>query len=339
VPPADPADPPDPAIIAFLRASGLVGAAGTRLTPLTGGVASDIFKVEADGRVFVVKRALARLRVAQDWRAPVSRNAAEVAWLRRVAEVVPQAVPQVLAHDPAAGMFAMSYFDPARHPVWKLRLLAGEADGRFAAAVGRTIAAIHAATAFSDETAAAFAHDDVFHAIRLEPYLEATAQAHPDLCAALMGLSRDALATKVALVHGDVSPKNILIAGHGPILLDAECAWFGEPAFDLAFCLNHLLLKCLARPPARAGFLRAFDALAAAYLADVSWEPASALEERAARLLPALLLARVDGKSPVEYLTSAADKAAVRAVARPLIAQPAARLAAVRAAFSAELAS
>ena len=111
-------------------------------------------------------------------------------------------------------------------------------------------------------------------------------------------------------MHGDVSPKNILVGPQGPVFLDAECAWYGDPAFDLAFCLNHLLLKCVWVPPARAGFLRCFDALSAAYLEASLASPA--VEARAATLLPGLLLARVDGKSPVEYLTSERDRAGAR---------------------------
>jgi Ser/Thr protein kinase RdoA (MazF antagonist) len=95
-----------------------------------------------------------------------------------------------------------------------------------------------------------FATDAIFHAIRLEPYLLATARAHPDRAAALEKLAKTTARTKLTLVHGDVSPKNILIGPQGPVFIDAECAWFGDPAFDLAFCLNHLLLKCLWVPSA-----------------------------------------------------------------------------------------
>ena len=111
------------------------------------------------------------------------------------------------------------------------------------------------------------------------------------------------------------------------MLLDAECAWYGDPAFDLAFCLNHLLLKCLWVPAARLGYLDCFKAMTDAYLPRVSWEPPSALETRTAHLLPALLLARVDGKSPVEYITADSQRNTVRRVARRLLTNPSDHLA------------
>jgi aminoglycoside phosphotransferase (APT) family kinase protein len=226
-----------------------------------------------------------------------------------------------LARDDDSGLFAMEYLDPAWFPVWKEQLREGHVDLDFAAAVGHRLALIHAQTAGDRAVAELFATDAVFHAIRLEPYFEAAARRHPEIASPLLSLSAQTLATKVALVHGDVSPKNILAGPHGPVFLDAECAWFGDPAFDLAFCVNHLLLKCLWNAPAAPRLMEAFESLRAAYRKGITWESPAALEERAARLLAALLLARVDGKSPVEYLT-AADQKLVREVAVPMIGTP-----------------
>jgi aminoglycoside phosphotransferase (APT) family kinase protein len=150
-------------------------------------------------------------------------------------------------------------------------------------------------------------------------------------------LSRSTLATKRALVHGDVSPKNILVGPSGPIFLDAECAWYGDPAFDLAFCLNHLLLKCLWNRAAARAFLSAFDALKSAYSAEIGPTHAIEIEARAAHLLPGLFLARVDGKSPVEYITNETDRDLVRMTARPLLAAPVSELSLVRNAWAKRL--
>lgn len=326
------------AVVAALRAMDLLPA-GTepRLTPLAGGVSSDIWKVEASGRTLCVKRALPRLRVAAEWHAPVERNAYEVAWIEAAGRIVPEAVPRLLGHAPEAGLFAMAYLPPQRYRPWKQELRRGRADPAVAAALGERLQRIHGATARDPRTLRRFANDRIFRAIRLEPYLEATARAHPDRRAALMDLVRATLARKHCLIHGDVSPKNILLGPAGPVFLDAECACHGDPAFDLAFCLNHLLLKCLWTAPAAPAFLECFRSLAATYLAGVDWEDPPATEERAARLLPGLLLARVDGKSPVEYLTKQRDKARVRRVARALLAAPPERLAEVAATWVREL--
>ncbi len=306
---------------------------------LTGGVSSDIWRVELARGPVCVKRALAKLRVREDWFAPVERNAYEAAWMRRAAAVAPEAVPELLGQDPGSGVLVMAYLDPARHPLWKTELRQGRADPEVARSVGLRLVRIHAATADDPEVAAEFATDRIFYDIRLEPYLVATAAKHPDRAEALHALVTTTARTRRCLVHGDVSPKNILVGPAGPVFLDAECAWFGDPAFDLAFCLNHLLLKCLWTPRARRDFLRCFDALAASYLGGVRWEPAAALEGRTARLLPGLLLGRVDGKSPVEYLTEERDKDQVRRVAQALLAAPVDRLDQVRAHWARELAA
>ncbi|HWT09834.1 MAG TPA: phosphotransferase [Roseomonas sp.] len=324
---------------AGLRAMGLLAPdAQARGVPLAGGVSSDIWRVVLpDGRQVCIKRALPKLKVAADWRAPVVRNRYEARWLARAAEAAPGSAPALLGQDEATGTLVMEWLPPDRHPVWKARLQAGEADPAFAAEVGRRIARIHAAAAARPELASDFPTDSLFHAIRLEPYLVATARENPDLAAALNGLVARTAATKLTLVHGDVSPKNILVGPGGPIFLDAECAWWGDPAFDLAFCLNHLLLKCLWTPAAAPGFLHCFEVLATAYLAGVAWEAPAALESRAASLLPGLFLARVDGKSPVEYLTEETDKDRVRRVARALLACPPDRLRTVQRAWATEL--
>ena len=313
-------------IAAFLERHGLASAGATALA---GGVSSDIWRV---GDALVVKRALPRLRVAQLWEAPVERNRYERRWLEAANAIVPGAAPRVLAGDDA-GIFAMEYLGGA--PVWKSLLARGEADPEFAREVGARLGRIHAATAGRPDVAAQFATDASFHALRLEPYLIATAVAHENLRDRLKTLSERTAQTRLALVHGDVSPKNILVAAGGPVFLDAECAWYGDPAFDLAFCLNHLLLKCLWVPQASDRFLRCFDVLSRSYFSQVGWERTSELEMRTATLLPGLLLARVDGKSPVDYVTDEAQKERVRRVASPLLRKPPATLAEVSEAWRA----
>ncbi len=308
-----------------------------RVESLAGGVSSDILRIDLPTRSICFKRALAKLKVAANWRAPVERNHAEAEWLRVAAGLVPQAVPGLLAEDAQSGALAMEYLAPDLHPVWKNQLRDGRIQIETAAAVARAIAAIHAGTAKRPDLALRFANDHIFHLIRLEPYLLATGERHSDCAARLAQLVATTARNKLALVHGDLSPKNILVAIQGPILLDAECAWYGDPAFDLAFCLNHMLLKCLWRPQWRERYLACYDTLASTYLERVNWEPSAAIEARTAQLLPGLFLGRVDGKSPAEYLTDERDKARVRRIAKTFLLAPADRLVVLRDAWNDEL--
>jgi 5-methylthioribose kinase len=309
------------------------------LSPLTGGVSSDIWKVQLSSGVVCVKRALPQLRVKQLWEAPIKRNSYEVAYMRFAQSVIPGSVPKVLAHDESAGLFVMEYFEPSTHPIWKFQLRDGFVDLSTARIVGAQMARIHGASAADENIPAQFASDDIFYSIRLEPYLDATARVHKDLAARLKQLVDRTFNTKLVLVHGDIAPKNILIGPNRPIFLDCECAWFGDPAFDLAFCLNHLLLKCLWCPAARLELLASFSALAETYLNAVTWESRDIMERRTAHLLPGLFLARVDGKSPVEYLNYEGDKNKVRHCARRLLVEPVDKLQQICDAWSAELGS
>ena len=318
---------PDPALEKFLRSRSLLAPGEqARCEPLSGGVSSDIWRVDIGGRALCVKRALAQLKVQAEWKAPLSRNAYEWAWMKFAAQHCPDNVPRPVAHDEEAGFFAMSFLEPRDHPVWKQQLMRGEVVASTARSVGQVLGRLHAASAGRPDIAAAFETIDNFYALRLEPYLVATSVRHPVLAPILLELVARTAGTQHVLVHGDVSPKNILVGPRGPVFLDAECAWYGDPAFDLAFCLNHLLLKGLVQPQARGPLSTSFEALVEGYFEHVTWESKARLEERAARLLPALLLARVDGKSPVEYVTQEAQRALVRSVAMPLLRTPVMRL-------------
>jgi aminoglycoside phosphotransferase (APT) family kinase protein len=218
-------------------------------------------------------------------------------------------------------MLAMEYLDPADFPVWKQLLLQGKAKIETASSVAAILARLHAASTGNPKIAAQFDTGNTFYALRIEPYLIEAARQNPAVSDVLHRLADSTMRARIALVHGDVSPKNILVGSSGPVFLDAETAWYGDPAFDLAFCLNHLLLKCLARPAWRDNYLMFFDHFASRYLASVVWEEPAQLERRAGRLLPALLLARVDGKSPVEYLGDR-EQVFVREMSRAWLANP-----------------
>ncbi|MEP7245898.1 MAG: phosphotransferase, partial [Gammaproteobacteria bacterium] len=220
---------------------------------LTGGVSSNICTVSLRRGPVCVKQALPKLKVAADWRAPTSRVFAEIAWLQTAATVIPSHVPAVLGVDERHSAFVMEYLPPNHYCNWKAELMAGRISAELGKEVGDILARMHAGTATDPALAQRFANDATFFALRLDPYLLESARQHPDLAQRLAEIVRATQSHPFALVHGDVSPKNILLGSRGAVLLDAECAWYGDPAFDLAFLLNHTLLKWALLSTLRAG--------------------------------------------------------------------------------------
>ena len=308
-----------------------------RALALGGGVSSGIFRVDVRSGSYCIKQALPRLKTAKEWRVPVERVFSEIDYLRTVGDIVPGSVPRVIGQDDATKSFVMEFFGPEFRS-WKTQLLAGEVDARTARLVGDVLGRIHSATADRAEVAHRFATDDNFYAIRLEPYLVESSRVHPQLADVLLALATRTADTRRVLVHGDVSPKNILAGPNGPVLIDAECAWFGDPAFDVAFCLNHFLLKAAHRRHDTASLMSCFATMTQAYFAHVDWESTCELERRVASLLPGLTLARVDGKSPVEYLNEPARQA-VRGLAIQLLKQEGLSLEAIAASWAREFKS
>ena len=315
-----------------------LGARGdiTRVVPLTGGVASDIARVDLGERRYCAKFALARLRVAAEWTAPVRRNRAEYAWLRFAGATSPGSAPRTFGRSNRLGGFVMECIDGDDVILWKSALLAENADAGQAAAVADALGRIHAASAQPGFDASAFRNAEDFAALRIEPYLICAARVHPAAADRLAALAQGLVREQGVLVHGDVSPKNVLFRDGAPVLLDAECATLGDPAFDVAFCLNHLVLKAFHAPASAARRRADLEAFRTTYVRHVAWEDPTALELRIAALLPALMLARVDGKSPVEYLSPDAQ-ASVRAASLALLADGPRALGATMAAIAARI--
>jgi 5-methylthioribose kinase len=288
--------------------------------PLTGGVSSTILRIEARNGTWCLKQALPLLKVNKIWSAPVDRVYAEIAWLELAKTIAPGCSPEILGVDRLTNSFVMTYLPPGSFANWKTELMAGRINRQFAASVGSTLARIHSRTAQNEEIRRNFSNDENFLALRLDPYLLEIARQYPALSSSIQLRAEQMQSLKLALVHGDMSPKNILVGASGPVFLDAECACYGDPAFDAAFCLNHLLLKSLAIQDCSGLLLQAFEEFAESYLTGATWEAREELERRITSLLPMLLLARISGKSPVEYLNGL-QKEAIFAAAAPLICQ------------------
>jgi aminoglycoside phosphotransferase (APT) family kinase protein len=301
----------------LLRRDGVVRAANARLTPLAGGVSCEIYLVEDGDRRFVVKRALPKLKVKAEWFADVSRNRHEWEYIRYVARFLPSAVPQLRHCSSTGNYFAMEHLNGSFQN-WKQLLLAGRADVAHARSAGTLLAQIHQKSSGDAEAMRTFDTTPNFFQLRIDPFLLATGAKHPELRRLFEAEAERLAATRECLVHGDFSPKNILVSPERMVLLDCEVAWYGDPAFDLAFLLNHFFLKALLRAPNDTALRRMVDEFWRAYQAV---RPAPELDARVGRLLPMLMLARVDGKSPVEYLDSFQQQR-IREFARPMLLRP-----------------
>ena len=328
---------PAAALLGELRDAGLLAVPAARLTPLSGGVSSDIYLVDDGPRRFVVKRALAKLRVRDDWFADLGRNRVERDYLAYARKIVPGAVPGVIHADPAKDWFAMEYLGGDLLN-WKTELLAGRADPAAARLAGETLGRLHAASWGDPAAQATFDTLPNFTDLRIEPYLLSTADRVPAVAQILREEAARLAATRIALVHGDYSPKNLLVGPGRVVVLDAETAWYGDPAFDTGFLLNHLFLKALHRAPEGDALLALVGEAWRAYAAALGRHADAGIEARTVRLVLSLMIARVHGKSPVEYLTDPGKRRGLSDFACRHLARPpetvAGLAAAWRAAFS-----
>ncbi len=285
------------------------------LTPLTGGVSSEIYLVEDGDKKFVVKRALEKLKVEADWFADTSRNHSEQAYISYVRKFRPDAMPAIMGSDAEAGLFAMEFLDGFDN--WKESLLAGDCDADLAAKAGKLLGDIHARSWGDEDVLTLFDSIPNFDQLRIDPYLRATAMKNPEVAPEILIEARRLMESRECLIHGDFSPKNVLYTEERLVPLDCEVACFADAAFDLSFFLNHLFLKSLYHAPSEFGFGEMITAAINGYR-EGNPENAVGVEERTCRLLPMLMLARTDGKSPVEYLDEE-KKDFVRGFSQPLI--------------------
>jgi 5-methylthioribose kinase len=294
---------------------------------LGGGVSNTVLMVRmAEGRL-VLKQSLSKLRVEQEWFSDPARIFREAEALRWLAPCLPPgSVPMILFDDGDNFIIAMSSA-PAEAVTWKAQLLRGDIRPEIAGRIGELLAAIIRAGWRDAAWESRFGDQKVFDQLRLDPYYRSIARVHPELAEPIANLMRDSTARRVSMVHGDWSPKNFLVRGDEVMAIDFEVVHFGDPSFDVAFLLNHLALKAIARPVDtaryRAAASRFWESLAAGLPDGCEW-----LEEAALAHLGALMLARVDGKSPVEYL-GVDSWPRVRNIARGLILSPPAKIAEV----------
>ena len=315
----------DPAaLLPYLRAHGLIDPADTpRMRHLGGGVSNRIVLVEpADRAAFVLKQALEKLRVASDWFGSPSRIHCEAKGMRALRELAPEGtITALLFEDFKQHVIALSAV-PMPHTSWKEMLLASSPRQRHFEMFGEILGEIHARSCNNAKLASTFHDRSNFESLRLEPYYRFSAEQMPAAAGFLHALIQDTLSQRVCLVHGDFSPKNIIVHAGKFVLIDHEVIHYGDPAFDVGFALTHLLAKALHRRHVCRQFLDGTRLYTKTYLRCVGKAGFDvAFEKRACRHTIGCLLARVLGRSPLEYLSEAGRKCQV-SVAMDLMNNP-----------------
>jgi len=287
-----------------------------RMTTLASGRTARVYRVDLGWGTVCLKRALSHDPLGAE------RTRAETGWFKVASEAVPGTAPTVLGSHPAGAVFAMEYLDADEFPSWQGRIAAGTVEPGVAAELGHVVGRLHAASANSVAVREQFASQAAFRALCLAPQLEQVARVQPGCEPRLAALEQMPGTTHIALVHGALSPDNVLLGPRGPVLIDADCAHSGDPMFDVAACLAALAVRMAAHRRLRAALATAYDAFHRSYFAHVTWEMPEAAAARAAALVPALLLA---GLAATPAAGGDAQRPAVEA-ARALLLEPPHRL-------------
>lgn len=291
-----------------------------RSLPLPSSRAARVYRVDlAWGRV-CLKQALAHDDVMVD-AFTTARAGAEVAWFKVASSVVPGAAPTVLGSQPRRAAFASDYLDPAQFPSWQGQLASGQVDHGVATELGHLVGRLHAASAHSIVLAERFAMQTAFRALCLEPLFAPIALEQRHHSAPLAEIAESLTTLRIGLVHGGLTPDNVLAGPRGPVLIDADCAHYGDPMFDVATCLAALAMRMVAQRELDEALAASFDAFRHSYFAHVTWEIPEHAEARAARLVPVLLAATLANE---EFATAGFEP--LRAAAREMLAAPPVRL-------------
>lgn len=314
----------------YLTTHGLIGPGEpVAVRELGGGVSNIVLLIELPGRRWVLKQSLEKLRVKDDWRSDRGRVYREADSLKALGPCLGQGVvPEVVHVDLQNFLFIMTAA-PQGSAVWKESLLAGQVDLGVARQAGALLAKMINASRSDPDLRKRFNDRTVFDQLRIDPYYRTTAQRHPDVRGPLVELMVESWNIRSALVHGDYSPKNILVHDGRVFLIDFEVIHWGDPAFDAAFLLNHLFLKAQYRPDLAALYMEAVREFWKALGATLEGGMRRGFEALTVRHLGGLMLARIDGKSPVEYIGDEETKERVRQFSKQILRERPQRLEAV----------
>jgi 5-methylthioribose kinase len=283
------------------------------------GVSNAVLRVRTPQTTFILKQSRPQLRTRDAWFSDLDRVYREQEVMEFLQPLLPEpTVPRVLFSDRANYVFAMSHA-PAGAEVWKEQLFAGKVDPAVAERAGRILGLMHERTATASATLERFRDHTVFVQLRVDPFYRRIQERRPEVARVVQPLIDQMLSLTQALCHGDYSPKNILVHNQGFTLVDYETAHWGDPTMDLGFFLSHLLLKAVKLDAWRPQLYELTRRFWRCYGEMVRFRPLAELEARGIQHFAVCALARIDGTSPVDYLTEEPKREAVRNLGRRLL--------------------
>jgi len=294
-------------VVAYLQSRGVIPfSEKATVEVLTGGVSNVVLAVQTESKDLVLKQALAELKVATKWEADQRRAIVEAHAIETFHALSPDQVPALVDYDPEVFTLVLERV-PHSATVWKSDLLEGIIYPEIGAKLGHTLATWHNFGRSSEVARKKFSEDLLFEQLRITPFYGTVAGKNPKLSEKIMSLVDELKGEKTTLVHGDFSPKNIMIGQERAVyILDYEVTHTGNPVFDLAFLTGHLLCKFFREqnPEKRLSlrqtaeeFLKAYDAQSEiAHAPSLAWHTAL------------IALARVEGTSLVNYLDESAQR-------------------------------
>ncbi|MCL2674265.1 MAG: phosphotransferase [Defluviitaleaceae bacterium] len=268
---------------------------------LSGGVSGVTALVVTRERNMIIKQALAKLLVAEEWLCDPSRMEIEALSNEIYHRLVPENAPAVYFYDNENYIFGREAA-PEHCVMWKTDLMSGKLDFEVAHKVIESLMIVHNECAKDAKVAKDFDDNAIFYDLRISPYLEFILLKHPNLTEYSKPIIHELMNSKITLVHGDFSPKNVVLDGRKVFLTDFEVAHYGHPSFDLGFLSNHLVLKAIHMEKFGKAYLAMLEYVLDVYFTGANYMDNAALEKSFLKLLPLLMIARVDGKSPVEYI-------------------------------------
>ena len=279
---------------------------------LTGGVSSEVYHVKTNKNNYCIKRSLKRLLVKKKWIANTNRIKFEYLWLKHCQNILKRNIPNTYEFNNKKKYIVMEYLKTSQYKTLKQLYFNKIININTIRSISKHLYKIHS-NSNNYKTKKTFEGNyKNFYDLRLDPYFNEVGRVYPKYKGYIKKINENYIKHSNTLVHGDFSPKNILVGKNKIIYLDAECCNFGDPVFDLVFFTNHLLIKSIFFKDKSQEFIKLYISFYKEYLSNLSTKNFNSYIDRIIKMTPIMLLSRVDGKSPVEYINKVKIKNIIR---------------------------